>query len=90
MTKTKQYHVYFNDGVNEMAEIGAFDNLAKAKTFAVDNMGDEFHDGDSDYLLSTARTAQMEIYDGLAWIINEDGEHEPTFPIWVSDYFYTD
>lgn len=87
-----KYHVWYNDDVNESVEVYSADTLEECKQWIDETTkhAEKFQDGDSEYLLSTSRTYEYEVFHGNKYIPVEDACPDVADPVYLSDYFYTD
>ncbi len=90
MTTTHTYEVWYDDNVNEPALMDTFATLEDATAYADEYASGHtaFGEEDSEYLLSTARTAQLKVFADDS--IECDGDVICAEPIYTMNIFYVD
>lgn len=87
-------NIYYNDGVNPSECVHTCNTLEEAEAWVAEQLKgytlvDAYYMSTED-VLTSAKTAQYQVYDGEPIAINEDGESNLTNPVYESNCFYTE
>ena len=89
----KKYTVYYNDGVNEPADVFTADTLDECKAYINDSLQDKTPVNEdypcTDDVMNSSRTFIYEVYN-RPMVEAIDGEDILNEPVFTSDYYYTD
>ena len=90
----KKYIVYYNDGVNEPADVFSADTVEECKDWIVEQLKGKTPVDDehpcSEKVFDSASTFFYEVYEGEPIVENEDREAELKDACYTSDYYYRD
>ena len=90
----KKYIVYYNDGVNEPADVFSADTAEECKSWIAEQLKGEIPVDDehpcTDDVMYSSHTFYYEVYEGDMIVENEDGVAEYNDLCYASDYYYRD
>ena len=89
----KKYIVYYNDGVNEPADVFSADTAEECKSWIAEQLKGEIPVDDehpcSEKVFDSASTFFYEVYEGEPIVETQDGESEFKDACYTSGYYYT-